>query len=134
MGLWAMARPHEWGLIFGTPIPGYHAPHETVEPYTRIAEAVVRPLAEAHRGGRLRADREMRAASPELRAAIGPVADGLLPGMPVEHVVAATEAWTTVVGAISLEVFGHWRNTILDPAEYFEAVVSDAARGVGLVD
>src|SRR5579859_887411 len=22
---WALARPHEWGLIFGTPVPGYEA-------------------------------------------------------------------------------------------------------------
>ena len=30
---WALAHPHQWGLIFGTPVPGYQAPEDTVEPY-----------------------------------------------------------------------------------------------------
>ena len=130
---WALRRPHEWGLIFGTPIPGYHAPEATIEPYTRIAEAMIRPVAEAYQAGRLRSDFEPRAASDALCAAIGPVREGLLPGIPTGYVVLAVEAWTTVVGAVSLEVFGHWRNTILDPGEYFEALLGDVARAVGLV-
>jgi hypothetical protein len=44
----------------------------------------------------------------------------------------ALEAWTTIVGAISLEVFGHWRNTVLDPGLFFEATVMDAGKAVGL--
>ncbi len=30
---WALAHPHEWGLIFGTPVPGYQAPEQTTQPY-----------------------------------------------------------------------------------------------------
>jgi AcrR family transcriptional regulator len=131
---WALARPHEWGLIFGTPIPGYHAPQDTVVPYARIADAMVRPLVDAHRGGRLAAGSRppTRPASQALRGAMAPISDGLLPGVPVELVVSAVEAWTTLVGAISLEVFGHWQNTILDPREYFEAVLDDLAAAMGL--
>jgi AcrR family transcriptional regulator len=131
---WALARPHEWGLIFGTPIPGYHAPHDTVVPYARTAEAMVRPLVDAYRGGRVapRSRPPSRPASDALRSSMAPVSDGLLPGVPVEHVVRAVEAWTTLVGAISLEVFGHWRNTILDPHEYFEVLLDDLAAAMGL--
>ena len=50
---WALAHPHEWGLIFGTPVPGYEAPEETVEPYARIVTALVRPIVEAEAAGRL---------------------------------------------------------------------------------
>ena len=127
---WALAHPHEWGLIFGTPVPGYEAPEDTVEPYTRVAAAMVRPLVEARAAGRLRAGpRPARPVSDELRDAVAPVTDGLLPGMPVEKVVLAIEAWTTIVGVISLEVFGHWRNTILDPGAVLRG---DAARRGGL--
>jgi AcrR family transcriptional regulator len=131
---WALARPHEWGLIFGTPIPGYHAPQDTVVPYARIAGAMVRPVAEAHEAGRLAAGSRppSRRASGALEAALAPVRDGILPGVPVERVVLAVEAWTTVVGAVSLEVFGHWRNTILDTGEYFEAALDDLAVALGL--
>jgi AcrR family transcriptional regulator len=127
--VWALARPHEWGLVFGTPVPGYQAPEDTVEPYARVAAAMVRPVAMA--SGRNPAPLR-DPVPPALRAAVAPVAEGLFPGAPTETVVRAIEAWTTVVGAISLEVFGHWRNTVLDPAEFFEATLRDLARSLGL--
>jgi len=131
---WALARPHEWGLIFGTPIPGYRAPEATVEPYARIAIAMMRPMAEAYEAGRLAPGTRpaSRPVSDALRAAIAPVSDELFDGVPAERVVMAVEAWTTVVGAVSLEVFGHWRNTILDPGAYFEGTLDDVAVALGL--
>jgi hypothetical protein len=60
------------------------------------------------------------------------VSEGLFSGMPAETALLALEAWTTIVGAISLEVFGHWRNTVLDPGLFFEATVMDAGKAVGL--
>ena len=52
--------------------------------------------------------------------------------MPVETVVLTLEAWTTIVGAISLEVFGHWRNTVLEPELVFEATIRQVAESLGL--
>jgi AcrR family transcriptional regulator len=129
---WALAHPHEWGLIFGTPVPGYDAPEDTVEPYARIAAAMVRPVVEAEAAGRLGADLHGRAVSDELRDAVAPVTEGLFPDLPTVNVVLAIQAWTTLVGIISLEVFGHWRNTILEPEEFFEATIRDLAATVGL--
>jgi AcrR family transcriptional regulator len=129
---WALAHPHEWGLIFGTPVPGYEAPEDTVEPYARIAAAMMRPVVEAKSAGRLGADAHRRAVSDELRDAVAPVSDGLFPDMPTANVVLAIQAWTTLVGVISLEIFGHWRNTILNPEEFFEATIRDLAARVGL--
>jgi AcrR family transcriptional regulator len=130
---WALAHPHEWGLIFGTPVPGYEAPEDTVEPYARVAAAMVRPVMEAEAAGRLRTDRDAAAVPDALRDAVAPVTEGLFPAMRVATVVLAIQAWTTVVGIISLEVFGHWRNTILDPAQFFEATMRDLATSIGLV-
>jgi hypothetical protein len=130
--LWALEHPHQWGLIFGTPVPGYQAPEATVEPYTRVAEALVRPLVAAKEAGRLRSEGLARPVTDELRAAVAPVSEGLLPGMPVEKVVLALEAWTTIVGTISLEVFGHWRNTVWEPGLLFEAVIRQIADAIGL--
>ena len=129
---WALENPHLWGLIFGTPVPGYQAPEETVEPYARVAAALVRPLVAAQELGRLRMDRPPWRAWDELRTAVAPVSEGLLPGMPVESVVRSLEAWTAIVGAISLEVFGHWRNTVFDPGLLFEATIHDVAESLGL--
>ena len=130
---WALAHPHEWGLIFGTPVPGYEAPEDTVEPYARVAAATVRPVVAAAAAARLHTG-PLPPVTAELGDAVAPVAEGLLPGVPLGTVVLAVGAWTTIVGVISLEVFGHWRNTILDPAEFFEATMRNLARSLGLLD
>jgi AcrR family transcriptional regulator len=132
MRLWALEHPHEWGLIFGTPVPGYHAPEDTIEPYTRMAAALVRPLLAAHEEGTFHRDEQRRPITDELRAAVAPVTEGLLPGMAGETVVLLLQAFTAIIGAISLEVFGHWRNTVLEPGLLFDATVSRAGENIGL--
>jgi AcrR family transcriptional regulator len=129
---WALARPHEWGLVFGSPVPGYQAPYDTVTPYARIATALLRPVVEAKEAGRLRLGAHRRPVPDPLRHAVAPVREELLPDMPPEIVVAAIQAWTTIIGAISLEVFGHWRNTVLNPGVLFDATTRDVAASVGL--
>ena len=129
---WALTHPHQWGLIFGTPVPGYQAPENTVEPYARVAAALVRPLVAAYAAGRLRGDDPPRPVPDALRAAVEPVSEGLLPGLPADKVVLALQAWTTIVGTISLEVFGHWRNTVWEPELLFEAAMAQVAEAIGL--
>jgi AcrR family transcriptional regulator len=135
MRAWALARPHEWGLIFGSPVPGYRAPEETVVPYTRLATALVRPVAEAHRAGRLRvdADATARTESPEaMGAALAPVADLLLPDAPTSTVERVLQAWCTLIGSISLELFGHWRHAVLDPEVFFVQTIRWLGGQIGL--
>src|SRR5690242_8975213 len=38
---WARAHPHEYALVYGTPVPGYQAPQDTVEPAARVALVLV---------------------------------------------------------------------------------------------
>jgi AcrR family transcriptional regulator len=138
MRTWARGHHHEWGLIFGSPVPGYEAPTETITPYTRLAQALVRPIIEAHEHGSLRLALSAPSASPAspgtapLARAVQPVADGLLPGLPTVAVARALQAFATLVGIISLELFGHWRNTVLEPEVLFEATISHLASTTGV--
>jgi AcrR family transcriptional regulator len=132
MRSWALARPHEWALVFGSPVPGYAAPQDTVVPYARLAAAVVRPVVVAHREGRLRLPSSPPAHPEELGASLKPVAENLLPGLPTDVVAQAVQAWCTLIGVISLEVFGHWRNTVLSPTAFFDEVVANLAGDLGL--
>jgi AcrR family transcriptional regulator len=34
---WAIEHPHEYALIYGSPVPGYQAPRQTVAPAARVA-------------------------------------------------------------------------------------------------
>ncbi len=70
-------------------------------------------------------DGPRHAISDQVREAVAPVTEGLFPEMPVDKVVLVVQAWTTIVGVISLETFGHWRNTILDPEAFFEVTIRD---------
>lgn len=133
MRAWALSHPHEWGLIFGSPVPDYVAPESTVVPYARLAAVLVRPLFEAHRSGRLRAGANEAAPSGQLDAALAPVMDNLLPGVPTETVALALQAWATLIGVISLEIFGHWRNTVLEPEVFFDETMANLAPFIGLL-
>jgi AcrR family transcriptional regulator len=132
MRTWALGHPHEWGLIFGSPVPGYQAPEDTVAPYARLAMALVRPIVDAARNGRLALAPSSGPDSVELVAAVAPVRQALFPEASPAPVLASLQSWATLVGVISLEVFGHWRHTVLDPELFFEATVADAGRAVGL--
>src|SRR5438270_1670176 len=44
---WALERPHEYALIYGSPVPGYAAPRDTVGPASRPVLVLGRILADA---------------------------------------------------------------------------------------
>jgi hypothetical protein len=113
-------------------VPGYVAPESTVGPYVRLTAALVRPLQDAQRAGRLQAAPATTAPPAQVAAALQPVTDGLLPGVPVEIVSVALQAWATLTGIINLELFGHWRNTVWDPGLFFEETVARLGATIGL--
>lgn len=109
---WAMANPHEYGLIYGSPVPGYAAPADTIEPATRVP-AVLLTLA-AH----------MSAAQPANKAPpstveaewLAPLAAIAPPDMSPRRLAAALTSWEALYGAISFELFGHLHNVVADDA------------------
>ncbi|NBH02707.1 TetR/AcrR family transcriptional regulator [Amycolatopsis sp. SID8362] len=110
---WARAHPHEYALIYGSPIPGYEAPQDTVVPASRVALALVKVLTNTT----VRAPDEV---SPELRAQAETLtkALGIIAGP--ETVTRLLMAWTQLFGAISFELFGQYVGSV-DPADAFFA-------------
>ena len=41
---WSQANPHEYALIYGSPVPGYAAPDDTIDPATRVPLALIAVL------------------------------------------------------------------------------------------
>lgn len=70
---WAIANPHEYALIYGSPAPGYLAPRETVEPAARVMLLFPDVVRDAVVAGRCRPSRR---GGPVDVAAGGPVAFG----------------------------------------------------------
>ena len=48
---WARAQPHRYALLYGSPVPGYAAPDDTVPAATRVTVTLVRIIAEAEAAG-----------------------------------------------------------------------------------
>lgn len=135
---WGLEHPHEWALVYGSPVPGYAAPEATIAAALRVVKALARPLLDAHRAGYLVPAAPVVAGAPAgepavaLATALAPVGERVLPGVPDEVIAHAVAAWTQVIGAVSLELFGHYRNGVLDPAVLFAHTMRNLAAAQGL--
>jgi len=154
---WSIAHPGDFALLFGSPVPGYAAPRETVVPATRTTLALVRVVADAVGSGAPGASGSSvtpgssvtstpaaagrpgsPTAPPAAPGAAGPaVADGVATlrsfgiTLPDEVLVRTLMAWTTVFGTISFELFGHFVGSVSDPAAYFDQVIVRLADDLG---
>ena len=50
---WALTHPHEYALLYGSPVPGYSAPVDTVPAASRVGIVLGRILGDAARDGAL---------------------------------------------------------------------------------
>src|SRR5690349_15982731 len=50
---WALANPHEYALIYGSPVPGYSAPPDTIDPAARIALALLQIVVDGVANGEI---------------------------------------------------------------------------------
>ncbi|MFC4787077.1 TetR/AcrR family transcriptional regulator [Nocardioides sp. MAHUQ-72] len=122
---WAAAEPHRWALIYGSAIPGYAAPADTIAPAGRVVQAfctaatgagpaVVRPI-----GRSLATQLDTTASALEL--------DVDRPTM-----LALVGAFSRVVGLVTLELNGQFVGGF-DPADaLFDALVEREADLLGL--
>lgn len=132
---WALDDPHAFELIYGTPVPGYVAPRDTVAPAARLWGVAVDALVAARRDGTLHPagppvpDRDV--VTPDVhRFARERTTDARLlePG----DAERCLTLFTSLVGALSAELFGHLTGIAADRERAFDVVVATAAAGVGL--
>jgi AcrR family transcriptional regulator len=134
---WALREPARYGLLFGSPVPGYRAPAErTTAPGTRAVISLVQILDGAHRAGTHRAgasaaEPAAAAMPPALAADLEAIRRELNVAVPDVLLARGTLVWTSLFGAVSFEVFGQYgAGTFSAPDELFEhhiAVLADLA-------
>ncbi|MGW4364339.1 TetR/AcrR family transcriptional regulator [Nocardia takedensis] len=130
---WARAEPSRYGLLFGTPVPGYDAPAEqTVVPGTRVVIAMQEIFARGYERGLLMPPaRPLRVSSP-LSANFAAIAEQLGLTMPDWLVVRGVTAWPALFGAVSFDVFDQYGSeTFADRDEVFELQLDEILRLVG---
>jgi len=125
---WARRNPHEYSLIYGSPVPGYQAPRDTITPAGRVALALARVASSAELDPAI-PDGPL---VPELAEQANRVRAALDVPLGDKDVVRLMTAWTHLFGTISFELFGQYANTA-DPADaYFDHTAGRMADFVGL--
>ncbi|MFD7028705.1 TetR/AcrR family transcriptional regulator [Streptomyces sp. NPDC059917] len=126
--VWALAHPHEYALIYGSPVPGYAAPASTVAPASRVGLVLIAIVRSAHQGPGL--------ALPPLAPALRPEAERMVadfaPGLPPEVAPALVAAWAQLVGLVSFELFGQFHRVVEEREAFFDHAVERLAHEVGL--
>lgn len=136
---WALANRSAFELVYGTPVPGYAAPQDTVPHAVRIWQVLIRVVVAAHADGSWRptgpmvpgpglVDPAATALAAEVVAAAG--LDPEVAGEPAA--VRTFVLFTSLVGAVSAELFGHLEHVAADRDRVFDAIVATAAAGAGL--
>lgn len=134
---WALTHEHEYGLIYGTPVPGYQAPTATVSPASRVPAVLTAILAEGVARGVLAPQRPL---DPEVEAAMEPLMQTLRTGdahpPSAGHMASGLMAWTYLFGAVSFDLFGHRHNVLADERRvshpFFEHEIDRLVALVGL--
>ena len=126
---WALRHPHEYALIYGSPVPGYSAPETTVPAASRVGLLLIGIVRDACQGPGV-----ARPPLPaELKAEARRMTDELAPDLPPETVAALVAAWAQLYGLVGFELFGQFNNVVEDRETFFRHAVGQLAHGVGLV-
>ena len=129
---WALADPQRYFLVYGTPVPGYHAPDDI----TAIASEIMGGLLDAlnapdglnslDAGGDRSVERPAAPLDARLDAHLADhrdwAADHPAPPAVLHRALAF---WTRLHGILSLELAGHFNGMGFDPARFYEAELAD---------
>ncbi|MFC9515616.1 TetR/AcrR family transcriptional regulator [Nocardiaceae bacterium NPDC056970] len=129
---WALREPARYALLFGSPVPGYHAPAErTTGPGTRVIVALVGIIEDAQRAGALTVPDE--AVDPALSVDLDRIRAEMGLTVPDELLARGVLVWAALFGAVNFEVFGQYgTDTFADPAVLFEHHLAVLDRILGL--
>ncbi|HWG61763.1 MAG TPA: TetR/AcrR family transcriptional regulator [Streptosporangiaceae bacterium] len=130
---WGLDHQAEFGLLFGSPLPTMDAIHDDVvsecaAQFSGVFFALFFDLWSRHPFS-VPADDEI---DPHLLPQLAAFRAGLGANMPLGGILTFLRCWVRLYGMVSLEVFGHLRFAVADPAPMFEITLSELADLVGL--
>jgi AcrR family transcriptional regulator len=128
---WALEHRHEYALLYGSPVPGYVAPQDTIGPATRPVVVAMHILADGVERGVVevpadRLGREVRADMENVRTFAG------FEGLPPTLLARGMSAWAQMHGTIGFELFGRLTNAVSDYDSYFDYQLRMMTRFLGL--
>jgi len=127
---WALAHPADYLLIYGTPVPGYQAPPDTVGPASRTTTVILGMLIQGGFGAELKDDVPLPSGlDAEMRRAM----EAIGVGVPSALLARGMTAWIQLFGVITFELNGRFNNFIDETRrEFFDHQMRVMARHVGM--
>lgn len=121
---WAVTYPQRYQLIFGTPIPNYHAPEEATLPAAaRALIPLTRTIQEIASAGNLRTER-LAKMTPKLKSML--IAwQKFEGGSDFEVLYLAWVIWSRVHGLVMLEITNQIPSFFNEPAELFRREINN---------
>ncbi len=134
---WALDHPQEYALLYGSPVPGYAAPADTIVPGTRVTRALIQIVHDAIDDGSLVALARPLDVPIELSAATADAFEFLrgeldLRAATDDVLLAALAAWTQLFGHLSFELFGQTHGLIVDHEAFFRETSTSMGARIGL--
>ncbi|MEU9969665.1 TetR-like C-terminal domain-containing protein [Streptomyces malaysiensis] len=130
---WSFANPGEFTLVYGSPVPDYHAPQDTVPPASRTPAVLAGIVRSALEAGELAAPRREVPGPPLLL----PEAVQLFGGTPeapyADLIERGIVLWSNLIGLLVFQVFSRTHDSVRDEAAFFDYAIAVAAEGIGLV-
>ncbi|MYT31938.1 MULTISPECIES: TetR/AcrR family transcriptional regulator [unclassified Streptomyces] len=132
---WALAHPHEYALIYGSPVPGYAAPQDTTAAAARVGLALIGVVQDARPAGGAPAPAPAGPPPPqEVLDDVERLRKRLDVRLSTPVLAEAVAAWAELFGLVSFEVFGQFNRVVEAREAFFEHAVTRLARSVGLGD
>ncbi|HJP74762.1 MAG TPA: TetR/AcrR family transcriptional regulator [Pseudonocardiaceae bacterium] len=129
---WALANRHEYALIYGSPIPGYQAPQDTVLPGTRVSLLMVGIVNDGWRTGEMAEPQAAPPLPPELAGELERLAGLIELELPPPVLGRALIAWMQLFGTVSFELFGQLVGVVNPSGCFFDYTVGQMADFIGL--
>lgn len=136
---WSIEHPGDYALLYGSPVPGYAAPQDTIAPATRIIIVLIAIVGDAHTAGAVRRPVAPDSAPPGTESTVAAAMefvtahDELGDLFDAEIAMRTLMAWTTIFGTISFELFGHLVGSVSNYEAYFDQVVARIGADLGII-
>ena len=146
-------------LLFGTPVPGYAAPADTIAAAARTPVVLIRILADGFASGALNRESALRVGAPAggpgaaeagpagrpqaagitaglsdaVRADLSRARGDIAPELPLDQLMlAGITGWVQLFGMVSFELSGQFNNVIEARAQFFGLQMEVMADLIGL--
>ncbi|MFJ7586620.1 TetR-like C-terminal domain-containing protein [Streptomyces sp. NPDC097617] len=129
---WSFENTAEFTLIYGSPVPDYHAPQDTVPSASRTPAVLA---------GIVRSSLEAGELVPPRRAVPGPPLllpeavqlFGGAPDAPFSDIIErGIVLWSNLIGLLVFQVFSRTHDSVRDEAAFFDYAIAVAAESIGL--